>query len=156
MSHLGCPLQRREDNPLERLQNNPLERQEKKPLERLEDNLLHREEDNPLQGVEDNRLRRMGDNPLRRVEDKPLKSEEYNRPQSIINSKLLAVLADLGHLPRLSPRLILEQLTRHRWSKLSKVWKDTSIRYGETFPTHILLFLPSSLTYDVHFLRSER
>ncbi|OQE29876.1 hypothetical protein PENSTE_c002G10448 [Penicillium steckii] len=53
-------------------------------------------------------------------------------PRKIVALKLIGVLSDLNHLPRISPCLILEQLARHRWSELDRFWKDTILMYGES------------------------
>lgn len=42
----------------------------------------------------------------------------------------LTLLSRTNHWPRVSPTLLLSQLSRHRWYRLPKQWKDSLIAYG--------------------------
>ncbi|KAL2821232.1 hypothetical protein BJX63DRAFT_427905 [Aspergillus granulosus] len=44
--------------------------------------------------------------------------------------KVLSVMAQIGHWPRVSPSLLLEQLARNRWNCLPSAWKSVVITYG--------------------------
>ena len=46
------------------------------------------------------------------------------------NQTILSLLSRIGHFPRVSPTLLLSQLSRHRWYRLSKQWKDAFVAYG--------------------------
>ena len=49
-----------------------------------------------------------------------------------VYSKVLAMVADLNQWSRLSPNILLKQLTRHRWHKLTDEWKATFVSYGSS------------------------
>jgi len=47
-----------------------------------------------------------------------------------IRKTILALLSRISHRPRVSPILLLSQLSRHKWNRLPKQWKDCLIAYG--------------------------
>lgn len=55
---------------------------------------------------------------------------DSSRASDIIHYKTLGVLAGMKQGPRLSRTLLMEQLTRHRWSFLSDAWKKIFVTYG--------------------------
>ena len=46
------------------------------------------------------------------------------------HQKIISLLSRIGHFPRVSPTLLLSQLSRHRWHRLPKQWKNALITYG--------------------------
>lgn len=53
-------------------------------------------------------------------------------PGNAICSKVLATVAGLNQWSRLSPNLLLRQLTRHRWHQLADEWKAALVAYGSS------------------------
>jgi hypothetical protein len=53
--------------------------------------------------------------------------ETLDRPQ---NSLLLGTLAGIGNWPRISPYLLVQQLTHQRWHHLPEAWKASIVEYG--------------------------
>ena len=47
-----------------------------------------------------------------------------------IRKTILSLLSRINHWPRVSPTLLLSQLSRHRWYRLPKQWKYSLIAYG--------------------------
>ncbi|KAL2816576.1 hypothetical protein BDW59DRAFT_166300 [Aspergillus cavernicola] len=52
-----------------------------------------------------------------------------------IDHKVLGIMAQVTHWPRVSSSLLLEQLTRHRWHCLPSGWKSIIIAYGCSITT---------------------
>ncbi|KAL4895588.1 hypothetical protein BDV59DRAFT_211254 [Aspergillus ambiguus] len=52
--------------------------------------------------------------------------------QSLVYREVLNTLTSINVCPRLSPELLLQQLTRKRWSELSDAWKRCIIAYGRS------------------------
>ncbi|KAB8229417.1 uncharacterized protein BDW43DRAFT_314998 [Aspergillus alliaceus] len=53
-----------------------------------------------------------------------------SRKENPTNSKIQAALFRIRHCPRISPSLVVQQLTRHRWHQLPDGWKSCIITYG--------------------------
>ncbi|KAB8071219.1 hypothetical protein BDV29DRAFT_159701 [Aspergillus leporis] len=52
--------------------------------------------------------------------------------ENTIHRKIRAILLQINHCPRLSPNLLIQQLTRHRWHRLADGWKSCIITYGRS------------------------
>ncbi|KAJ5471830.1 hypothetical protein N7539_008773 [Penicillium diatomitis] len=60
----------------------------------------------------------------------PPSSTDESRTSSTFKEKISALAFRAHHTPRLSPILLLEQLSRHRWSQLATPWRSWFILYG--------------------------
>ncbi|KGO74157.1 Protein of unknown function DUF3638 [Penicillium italicum] len=56
----------------------------------------------------------------------------FSRSAKPINDKVLETLACVNQLPRLSPMILLHQLSRYRWPQLSMGWRDWLCSYGRS------------------------
>ncbi|KAL2840210.1 hypothetical protein BJY01DRAFT_250125 [Aspergillus pseudoustus] len=59
-------------------------------------------------------------------------STAVSDPKSLVSCEILKTLATVHTGPRFSPDLLLQQLTRKRWSRLSGEWKRCFIAYGRS------------------------
>ena len=58
------------------------------------------------------------------------KKGSWSGPLNRFPAKVLHTAFQIQQYPRLSPSLLLEQLSRHRWGPLDSDWKQCSIAYG--------------------------